>query len=248
MDPLKMLVYGQSGVGKTVFCSTAIADPRTSPVIWIDFENRTGSIKSKTKLIKIDEMGKDIQPGIIDVVRCTTVQDLQSVYDTLFKFGLKNPYKSLVLDSLTEVNDMFLNKVRNQQFPNERTINLEALSKPREERMLYGPTQRMILTLLRGIRDLECLHIFTTALPQEAEDPIDGVEKVMPMMTGKLRQLITGMNDIVAYYTVENNVRVMKFQPKGRVIAKDAIENSNLGDSLKDPTMTIILDKILADK
>ena len=33
---LKMLVHGYSGVGKTVLLSTALADPRLQPVLFVD--------------------------------------------------------------------------------------------------------------------------------------------------------------------------------------------------------------------
>lgn len=243
MTNVRMLVYGSSGVGKTVFCSTAIDCPATSPTVWVDFENRTSSIRSKVRRITAKELG-DPQPGLIDVVNAKSVQDLQDVYDKLFAFGNKNPYKCLVLDSLSEINAMFLSRVRAGGDAKATPLRLEALARVSEERMFYGPTQRMILDMLRGFRDMENMHILCTALPQEAIDPVDDMEKVMPMLTGKLRQVVVSMMDICAYYDTQGQKRIMRFQPKGRIIAKCAIEGNTLGDSAESPTVGYVMEKI----
>ena len=243
MTNVRMLIYGGSGVGKTVFCSTALDCPHTNPVIWVDFENRTSSIRSKVRRITAKEIGNP-QPGVIDVVTAKSVQDLQDIYDKLFQLGSKNPYKCLVLDSLTEINSMFLSRVRAGGDAKATPLRLEALARVSEERMLYGPTQRMILDMLRGFRDMENMHILCTALPQEATDPVDDMEKVMPMLTGKLRQVVVSMMDICAYYDTQGQKRIMRFQPKGRIVAKDAIEGSKLGDSAESPTVGYVMEKI----
>src|SRR5512140_3187219 len=76
---LKMVVYGNSGVGKTVFASTA---PKP---LFLSVEAGLLSIAHKD----------------IDVVEINSTEDLNGAFD-LLKNG-KHQYESVVLDSLTEM-------------------------------------------------------------------------------------------------------------------------------------------------
>lgn len=244
-EPLKAMFYGSSGSGKTVLCATALDDPRTNPVIWIDFENRTSSVASKIRLISVKEI-KEPATDKLNVVRCKSVKDLQEVYDALYNLGDKRPYKSIVMDSASEINAMFLSRVRAGGGPEETPLNLEKLSVIAEERKLYGPTQRMIGDMLRGFRNMETMHIFITALPTTKEDKITSVEeKTMPMLTGQLREIIPSMMDLVGFLEIRPpTTRVLRVQPNGRLLAKDAVEGSSLGDQLVNPTIKELLDKL----
>jgi len=77
-NTIKMLIYGSSGVGKTVFGSTA------PDVLFLDVEAGTLSIADKK----------------IDRVKIEKFSDIQEVYNFLKAGGHK--YKTVVLDSLTE--------------------------------------------------------------------------------------------------------------------------------------------------
>lgn len=232
----KMLVYGSSGVGKTVFGSTVLEVPEASPAIWIDFENRLGSIHSKVNNVTLENIGKPVA-GKIDVLRVKNIEDLQLVYNKLFAMGDKSPYKTIILDSLTEVNNLFMRRVTSSRDASMRNLNLEALSNLQIDRGVYYKVQRMLMEFLSGLRDLEQYHILVTALPQEAEDAITGIEMIQPSLTGKLREYVRAAQDVVAYYSVENGKRIMRFQPKGRIVAKDATEGGKLGDVMENPTM-----------
>jgi hypothetical protein len=74
-----MLIYGSSGVGKTVFGSTA------DKVLFLDAEAGMMSVKDKK----------------IDRVKIKTFQDVIDSYNFL-KSG-QHEYKTVVIDSLTEI-------------------------------------------------------------------------------------------------------------------------------------------------
>jgi|GEM_PF-1291092 len=82
---LNMLVYGESGSGKTHLAGTAAECADTSPVLYIDLESGTRTL-----------YGKDIE-----VTRPRVWREVQSIYEFLLHDNEK--YKSVVLDSISEM-------------------------------------------------------------------------------------------------------------------------------------------------
>jgi hypothetical protein len=83
---INMLVYGESGAGKTRLAGSACAVPEMSPVLLIDFEGGTLSLASDYS---------DVQ-----VIRVTSWGAVDRLYGALYD---KNPYKTIVMDSLSEI-------------------------------------------------------------------------------------------------------------------------------------------------
>lgn len=84
---LNLLLYGESGVGKTMLAGSAAAVPRMSPVLLIDVEGGTLSLRHS-------------YPDV-DVVRVQTWDDMSRVFEGLVKG--ENDYNTVILDSLTEI-------------------------------------------------------------------------------------------------------------------------------------------------
>jgi len=99
-DKLKMLVYGQPGAGKTTFVATAMDDERLAPALILD------AFGNPTVLRK-----REVKPDIVTIER---MEDFNSPYEWLtegqdpkhpfaVKYKLNPPYKTLIVDGLTEV-------------------------------------------------------------------------------------------------------------------------------------------------
>jgi hypothetical protein len=93
--------------------------------------------------------------------------------------------------------------------------------------------------------------MFVTALAQEIKDERDGSITVKPSLPGKLADEVCGMLDIVGYLgLLEETVngqrvasRQMLVQPMSKYIAKD--RSDKLGQTIKNPTVGLVLDKVL---
>lgn len=92
---LNLMIYGDSGVGKTLLAGTAAFVPELTPMLFVDVEGGT------LTLSHFDDTAN------IDVVRVTKWQDMQKLYDDLYKGN--HPYKTIVIDSLTEMQKLAMN-------------------------------------------------------------------------------------------------------------------------------------------
>lgn len=84
---LNALIYGLSGVGKTTLAGSADLVPDMRPVLVIDIEGGTLSLRR-------------IAPDV-KTVRVETWKQMQQVYDALLVED--HPYQTVILDSLTEI-------------------------------------------------------------------------------------------------------------------------------------------------
>lgn len=199
---INMLVYGESGVGKTTLAGSASLVEELSPVLCIDIEGGTLSIQEKFPEI--------------EVVRVTRWKHLQSVYDELRR---ENPYKTVILDSLTEIQKFSMYEIMGELIAKEPDRDPDVPS-IRE----WGKNGEQTRKFVRAFRDLPCNTIFT-ALPVTERDPKTGVTKTMPSLSGKLKQEVAGFLDIVLYYymkTVDGDMkRYLLTSKTDKEIAKD---------------------------
>jgi len=220
---IRSIIFGNSGVGKTNFLGSAIDDDRTSPVVWLDLEGGTKSIQSRCRFLdNINELG-DPQPGLIDVIRVRAWTDVQSVYDFLFNarhLQKRTLYRSVVMDSLSEINYASLKHCMKEIGPTHR-----AEADVPEQRD-YLRTNSLMKDMLRAFRDLEGVHVFFSALPQvKAEKDISEISYLKPNLIGKLADEAVAIVDYVGYLRAKmDKKREMIFQPEGKIIAKERSE------------------------
>jgi len=200
---LKMLVYGTSGVGKTVFGSTAPAP------LFLDAEGGMLSVSDKN----------------IDRIKTGEFKDVKDVF--MFLKNEKHEYKTVVLDSLTEIQKKSMDgilKANDRDMPriNDWGTNIEQ-------------TRRMV----RNFRDLP-LNVIMTALEHAEKEEDDGSIVIQPAVQGKtLPQEVMGFMDIVGYMVAREKknetdkdskektkakieiVRAIRVQPTATVSAKD---------------------------
>lgn len=221
---LNLLVYGHPGSGKTFLGGTAEDHPLTAPVLFLDVEGGTITIRKR----------KDI-----DVIQVRSPEHVKEIHDKLREDN-NGYYKTVVIDSLTELQKLDM-----------RSIMLDVVQK-RPDQDIDVPSQREwgksnehIRRIVRAFRDLEMNTIFT-ALMHELKDDKTGQVTYYPSVPGKLRAEVPGFLDIVGYlYTTINGEdisRTIQFTQTQRVIAKD--RTSSLGDRMENPTIPMMFDLI----
>lgn len=243
-DPLKMLVYAPSGHGKTFLAGTAVGDKRLMPMVIADFEGGTRSIRSKTTIVPLEDF-PDFVPSLdkIVVVRIKHWEDFDVIYEVVHSSD--NPYRSLVIDSLSELNYLTLSEVVSAAVKSDRGHDPDV-----PERQDYLRSSTQMRKLIRFFRDLD-MHTIFTAQANEKENPQTHRMQAVPNLTGKLVFEVPGLVDIVAYLGVMDDadeegdpivVRSLLVQPTGRFMAKARDEDGRLGEAIDDPTLPKIMD------
>lgn len=225
---INLLVYGDSGIGKTRLAGSASVVDAMKPVLFIDVEGGTFSLR-------------ELYPQV-DVVRVQTWLDMQGVYDELYKGG--HGYKTVVLDSLTEIQKFSMYNIMQDLIRVEKDRDPDIPS-VRE----WGKNIEQMRKMVRAFRDLPINTIFT-ALAQGDRNPKTGVTVTRPQLSGKLGGEVAAFLDFVLYMYVrstdEGLKRLLLTTQTDTVIAKDRSAKlpSVIGAEDEDVTMQTIYDCI----
>lgn len=220
MNFLNILVYGDPGVGKTVLAGSASEIEEMSPVLIIDIEGGTFSLRNT-------------YPDV-DVVRVQNWNQMQAVYDELRRGN--TGYKTIVLDSLTEIQKFSMYNIM-KDVVNKDSERDPDIPSVRE----WGKSIEQIRLLVRAYRDLN-IHVIFTALCNHDKDQLSGTFLDRPSLPGKLAAEVAAFVDIVGYYYMKMQSGEMKrfllCQKTERQIAKD--RSGRLPQVLEAPTMAEI--------
>lgn len=227
---LNLLIYGEPGAGKTYLCGTAQDHPDTKPILIIDVEGGTITLRRKRD---------------VDVKQVRTMKDIEDIHSSLRK-DIDQYYKTVIIDSLTELQKLDM-----------RTVQQEEYNRQPEKTDIYVPSQRAwgksgerVRMIVRAFRDLPCNTIVTCLMAYEKDEKTN-ITTYFPSVPGKLRSELPGFFDVVGYLRAveergENNEtvirRVLQTAKTSRVIAKD--RTGALPDVLNDPTIPLIWDLI----
>jgi hypothetical protein len=230
---VKLLVYGDSGIGKTVFAGSAADVPEMRDVLIIDAEGGTESLVRT-------------YPNC-DVVRVTRMKEIWPIYDELHR-GRHN-YGTVVLDSLSEFQkyDLYeILEIGSMERPGKVDPDVAGIRE-------WGVTLEHMRKLVRLFRDLPMNTIFT-ALVNYMKDPRTGMYIKNPGLQGRAAAELPAFPDIVLYYfskevkeevngeevTVEK--RIAQSKRTSTVAAKD--RTGLLPPAMRDPTMQKIWDAV----
>lgn len=219
------LVHGDSKVGKTWLGASA---PR--PVLILDAEGGTRFLPYKT--VQWDGMSEPPAAGDWEVciVPVRNFQTMQTVYAWL-NSG-KHPFKSVVIDSLSEVQQRCVDGLAGQNAMSQQ---------------LWGDLLRQMSALVRAFRDLvthpsaPLSAVVLLAMSRE----ING--KRVPYVQGQLAVTLPYYIDVVSYYytAVDDNgqtVRRLWVAPHPLFDAGD--RTGALGEVVDSPTITQMLNII----
>lgn len=233
---LNVLFHGFGGMGKTTATASACLDPRTSPVLVCDFEGGAP--------IRYAKMPK----GSYTIRRINRIEDLNQIYEYLAKGN--HPYKSVVLDSLTEIQKLGLNEFV-YGINQVKSFKGSVIDIKSAEIQHWGKSANQMGMLVRFFRDLP-MHSFFTTLTQVTKDELTGQITYDIALPGKQSTEVPGIPDIVGYITSQKNPatkqeeRVVLFQPTGKYIAKDRTDALGAGQPFPkgDKFITRMLDLI----
>lgn len=232
----KVLVFSPPGHGKTTFMSTARSDPRTAPVLYLDFEGGTDSISDC------------LEDPNFTLVSMHSWEDFYKTWDLLVSgrhqeivgdSGKKRiPFKSVCIDSVTALN------VRAFM----RTISSRGPLPPRmPEQSDYGNVLNTMRDIVLRFVDLD-MHIFMSALSDDSVDQFIGTVRE-PHFIGSITHEIGGFLSAVLYLALtatptgeEERVLVLKnpvFRTKVRLP-----KGTPYPDMIVDPTISKLLDAL----
>lgn len=208
-----MLIYGDVGVGKTRLVGSADDVPDLRGVLLIDAEGGGFTLRNT-------------YPNV-DVVRVTSWEDMQPVYDEL-RAGTTN-YRTVILDSLTELQGMNMDQVM-QRLGERDPDRYERQGEEIASMLEWQINSKKVRTLIRLFRDLPMTTLFT-ALMKEDKDKLGRITK-RPNLPGKLAISVAGMFDIVTFMYMQNipnpedeekeiQARLLLTEATDKVTAKD---------------------------
>lgn len=229
-----ILVYGESGVGKTVFASTA---PR--PILWLESEGGTSSIGDKKG---------------IDIARVSGLE----TYREALVYLESNPgkYKTVVIDSFSETQAAVLKDIMGAVKRLDPTR--DEFSPQWDE---WGRLTGIMREIARAYRDLPA-NVIITALQREDKDDLTGRVKVRPRLSPTLADELPAYMDAVLYLYAataragevdgegvqkdDEGVTVIRnalIKPTGKYIAKARIpKGAPAPDFIADPTFEKVTD------
>lgn len=208
-DGVKMLVYGAAGAGKTSLIPTL-----PSPVV----------LSAEGGLLSI--AGANIP--FVDVQDMDTLRD---AYAWLKDSAEAKPYKSVCLDSISEVAEVVL---------------AAELRKNKDGRAAYGEMNSTMAELIRAFRDLPGRHVYMSAKLEKSQDEM-GRMLYGPSMPGKsLTQQLPYFFDFVFPLRVERDAegktqRALMTDSDGLWLAKS---RSHALDLWEAPDLGAIINKI----
>lgn len=165
---VKMLVYGQAGAGKTSLVTTLPA-----PVV----------LSAEGGLLSIAHHD-------VPYITIKTLDDLYQAYDWLVKSDEAQQFKSVALDSISEVAEVVLD---------------HELKANKDGRAAYGELNTKMANLIRAFRDLPGKHVYMSAKLEKSQDEM-GRMLYGPSMPGKsLTQQLPYFFDFVFPLRVEKD-------------------------------------------
>ena len=212
LSNVKMLVYGGAGVGKTSLAATL--RPQDKPII-ISAETGLLSLKGSN----IDYINISVDEKGIPLESKDKLAKLYKAYEWLQTEEAKKKYKTIYLDSISEIADELVN----------------ALKDTHKGFDLWNAYNDKLLGLIRSFRDISHYNVVITALEFEDIDE-SKMRTYKPLMPGnKVKDSVVAMFDFLFRYVVTEKGRVLvtsrtkNSEAKSRSSALSATEEPNLG-------------------
>jgi len=206
---VKVLVYGQAGAGKTSL------------------------IKSLPKPIVLSAEGGllSIQDADLPFIEITSMTELQEAYTWLTSSDEAKSYKSVALDSISEIAEVCLNTEK------------KATKDPRQA---YGAMQEQMADIIRAFRDLPGRHVYMSAKLEKTQDEMGRVLYSPSMPGNKTGQALPYFFDEVLALRVEKDgdgatQRALMCDSDGLWLAKD---RSGKLDAWEAPDLSAVISKI----
>lgn len=225
LKAIKLLTYGDAGIGKTMLCATL-----PNPVI-ISAEAGLLSLSPGN----IARVFGENTPGIsydVRFMQVSTIEDVEQAYQTVIQYP--DMCESIALDSITEIAEKVLTNAK------------KSVKDPRQA---YGELIDRMGELIRKFRDIPNKHVYFSAKMEKAKDGVDGITRFAPSMPGsKLGDQIPFFFDEVFRLQVSkdqagNSFRWLQTDIDMQSVAKD---RSGALEFMEYPHLGNIINKIRA--
>lgn len=223
---VKMVVYGRSGMGKTMLTATCPA-----PVL-ISAEKGLLSLKREN----IERVWGVNTPGIaydIPVIEIKTIDDLIAAELWCRTNQQAQQFQTVVLDSITEIAEVVLANAKKQV---------------KDPRQAYGELIEKMTMTIKSFRDLQGKHVLLLAKEERSKDEGTGLTLAGPQMPGaKMGPATPYLTDEVFQIAVGKNpdnstYRYLRTQPD---FSADAKDRSGALTEIEFPHIGQIINKIL---
>lgn len=228
MSGLKCLVYGDSGMGKTVLCATM-----PKPVL-ISAESGALSLSRKNLERMYGPGQENWLTYDMPIIEIQNVKDLSDAFQWCTESAEAKGFDSICLDSLSEIAEQVLNNAKRQV---------------KDPRQAYGELIEKMETSVRSFRDIDGKHVLMTAKMEPVKNELTGIVTYMPSMPGaKLGPKLPYFFDEVFRLGVNKTptgeqFRFLQTQPDLQYTAKD---RSGMLDAAEQPIMASVIHKILS--
>ncbi len=251
---LKLLIYGNYGVGKTTLACSALEVPSMNNVLMINAEAGDLSVVNSEDLDAItvttfSALGR-IHEFLKQHCKARDAGDkdelikMEAFLRGVEKDEIKTPreYRTVILDSLSELESYCFDQLLG--ITDTTRLDEETQSAEWGE---YKQNNNMMLRLVRKFRDLP-MHVIFTCAEKYTQDETKKF-KYTPDMTGKLSKKIQGFMDMVGYYVQGKDgdkvMRKLFVMPSalGKYDAKHRYQSFNK-DHFTDPTIGTMLREV----
>lgn len=219
--PLRACLFGPPGAGKTTFAARA-----PKPLL-LDVEGGARSLMNFPEL-----RDTSVLP----------VSSYRDVEDTIWEFResdeLREEYKTLILDTGTELQAMLLSDILKEKNRKDSSRNAYAA-----QMLDYKENSEMLRRMVVALRDLQ-MNIIIIAHSSESKDDSDGRIYTRPGFTPKLAETIKGLMDVQGYLTADvskegERTHYLQVHPANNVQAKCRI--GGLPVVIENPTMDMLI-------
>lgn len=220
--PLKVLIYGDPGVGKTIFAATA---PKP---LFIDIERGMRSLKN--------------HPEISKNVKRFPLNTLQELEDLFWKIKEGNPAfddrESIVFDTFSALQKKHLDEILTAGHKKDHNKNPYLATQGD-----YKANTQLLRRLIIQFCELDRFHIVVVTHATEVKDEFTGALMIRPSLTPKLSETFEELADVYCYMSSqvqgEEVRRSIQISPGQRVKAKNRV--GGLPPVIQDPNFDMLL-------
>lgn len=233
--PVKMLIFGQSGSGKTSLVKTL---PKDMKALVISAEQGLLSL-SGSEIDYVDlSIGDDGKP----LMAAQRYAKLGEIYKYLMTEEAKSKYQLVFIDSITEIAEFILDTTK-EKFPDRK-----------DSFLLWGSYATTMINIIKTFRDLPHYHVIFTSL-EELDKDESGKRFYGPDIPGSAAKafLTPAMDQVLRLCFLEGKRIIMtvgteSVRAKDRSGRLNPIEESSLGTILSKINGTYVKPEVKKDE